>query len=174
MTVRHLKGPIHVDEIWFVGSAYYYDLAFVRHDFANPDWQSLAAREAPPVARYLIGAALHLTGRLIETPDLQGEFVLSFAPIEGAWGYGDDFRKRQAMVDRMTPAARTAYLQTGQTTLREDDLRTGRILAGIFGALTVAGIYLLGLMLSGIRTAVVAAAAASLHPVMVELTRRSR
>ena len=48
------------DEVYWIGSAYYYELALVRHDFDDPAWGWLPERENPPVCKYEIGLGLHL------------------------------------------------------------------------------------------------------------------
>jgi hypothetical protein len=41
-------GNAEVDEVYWIGSAYYFDLAFVWGEWGHPDWQLLPARENPP------------------------------------------------------------------------------------------------------------------------------
>ena len=85
---------IHEDEIYWIGSSYYYPLAVVEGDASNPDWQLLPARENPVLGKYVIGLALQIAGHPVTTPDLLGSFYLIFANIPNAWGSGEAFEKR--------------------------------------------------------------------------------
>ncbi len=96
------------DEIYWIGSAYYYHLAVIEHDAANADWQLLPARENPALGKYVIGAALHVFGRSIDTPDLLGSFYLVFA-ICPPWGTGDAYQKRQSVALASPPTLPNAF-----------------------------------------------------------------
>jgi hypothetical protein len=96
------------DEIYWVGSAYYFHI-FVQGDWRNTDWHLLPARENPPLAKYVIGLGLAGSGHTVSSPDLLGTFYLLFEGIPGAWGQGTDLAKRKAVVDRMNPGYRDAF-----------------------------------------------------------------
>ncbi|MHC5540680.1 hypothetical protein ACYOEI_20875, partial [Singulisphaera rosea] len=84
----------HVDEVYWIGSAYYFDLAVLRGELDHPDWRLLPARENPPIGKYLIGAVLYAGGIRVETLDALGSYYLTFWD----WGKGEDRAKRQAVV----------------------------------------------------------------------------
>ena len=58
---------IHEDEIYWIGSSYYYQLAVVEGDASNPDWQLLPARENPVLGKSVIGLALQIAGHPVTT-----------------------------------------------------------------------------------------------------------
>ena len=72
------KAPIHVDEVYWIGSSYYYTLAFHEWNWSHPHWRSLSARENPPVAKYVIGARLALAGQRVVNRDMVACFRLMF------------------------------------------------------------------------------------------------
>jgi hypothetical protein len=96
-------AALDADEIYWIGSAYYYNLAFEQRDWHHPDWRLLPARENPPVAKYLIGISLALTGQRIASPDMLGTFFALYQAVPGAWGKGPDYEKRAQVVARMDP-----------------------------------------------------------------------
>lgn len=89
------------DEIYWIGSAYYYHLAFERMDWTHADWKLLSARENPPVAKYVLGLGLALAGQHIVNRDMLGCFRVMFKETPGAWGMGADYARRVAEVGRM-------------------------------------------------------------------------
>ncbi len=106
LTARPRSPEVWEDECYWIGSAYYFDLAWRQHDWSHPDWQLLPARENPPLAKYVIGTSLALTGERVGTPDILGAFYLFFARVPGAWGEGEAREKRAAVVARMTESIR--------------------------------------------------------------------
>jgi hypothetical protein len=60
--------PRFVDEGAILAQTYYYRLA-VTGDWRNPDWLHPAAYDHQPLYKYLIGAALHVTGHWKDIPD---------------------------------------------------------------------------------------------------------
>jgi hypothetical protein len=102
---RPSGAKLDEDELYWIGSAYYFHL-WRNGEWGHPDWALLPARENPPLAKYVIGAGLGVAGRSVPTPDVVGSFYLMFEKVPHAWGSGEAYAKRAAVVDRMTPAAR--------------------------------------------------------------------
>jgi hypothetical protein len=98
---RPQTAPLDADEVYWIGSAYYYDLAFAQRDWHHPDWRLLPARENPPVAKYIIGLSLALAGERVSSPDMLGTFFALYQAVPGAWGKGSDYEKRAQIVARM-------------------------------------------------------------------------
>lgn len=160
--------PVFVDEIYWIGSAYYFHLAADARDFGNPDWRLLPARENPPVAKYLIGAALAVAGEKVNTPDTLGSFYLVFSGVPGAWGAATDQAKRNAVVSRMTPAGRDAIAREGRINLPPTWLRPARIAMVVSVAMASLLLFLLGRVLVGAMPALLVSIGLPLHPVASE------
>ncbi|MCL4819673.1 MAG: hypothetical protein KJ067_11045 [Vicinamibacteria bacterium] len=110
--VHGARGPVrwHVDELYWIGGAYYGELAASAAGRAHPDWQLLPARENPPVARYAIALALRLAGQPVRDPDLLANFYIRFAGVPGAWGRDPvSHAKREAVARRASPELLAAY-----------------------------------------------------------------
>lgn len=100
----------HIDELYWIGSAYYWEL--LKHPgIGQPqDWRLLPARENPPVARYAIGLALDLAGQRVENLDLLANFYLRFAHVQRAWGDDEESQgKRLAVAKRASAHLLTSY-----------------------------------------------------------------
>jgi hypothetical protein len=160
------KGAgVDIDEIYWIGSAYYYHLAFVAHDWRSPDWQLLPARENPPLAKYAIGLGLALSGRQVASIDLLASFYVDFESIPGAWGSGGEHAKRAAVVARADPALRQR-LHARQIEL---DPATRRMAVDVMIACAVLAsllVLLLGVSVSGWPTGLLASQLLLLHPVV--------
>ena len=100
---RPTTTRLDADELYWIGSAYYYDLAFVQRDWHHADWRLQPAREHPQIARYVIGLSLALTGERVTSLDMLGTFFALFQAIPGAWGKGLEYDKRAQVVARMDP-----------------------------------------------------------------------
>ncbi len=133
----------HEDEVYWVGSTYYYNLAFVQRDWKNPDWQLLPARENSPLGKYVMGAALQLNGRRIESLDLLGSFYLLFADTPGAWGSGDAYVKRDLVAQRVDPAIAATVRIEKTTPIQAEDLLVARQLMCILAMIAAMGIWFL-------------------------------
>ncbi len=164
---RPTTTPLLDDELYWVGSAYYFDLAVVRRDGSHADWRLLPARENPPVAKYVLGLGFTATGQPVNTPDILGCFYLGFEKTPGAWGEGAERLKRQAVTARMDPATREQVRQGAQVSLAPRLIVTARVmaLACVLGASGF--VLLLGRALGGWRTGLVASQLLLLHPVVV-------
>jgi len=164
------RQPAEIDEIYWIGSAYYFDLAFLRGDWSHPDWQLLPARENPPVGKYLIGAALYAADLRVMSPDKLGSFYLVFR--DRGWGQGIARAKRQAVADRLSPGTWQAMGGGRYQPLTRYELRIGRALMAFFGFLCALGIVSLGRTISGLGTGMLAALSFVLHPVVIHCYSR--
>jgi 4-amino-4-deoxy-L-arabinose transferase-like glycosyltransferase len=54
--------PHFADESAYISQSYYYDLFWVQGNRTDKSWLEYPAVDLPPLAKYLIGAALHLAG----------------------------------------------------------------------------------------------------------------
>jgi hypothetical protein len=156
-----------VDEVYWIGSAYYYHLAFERFDWGNRDWDLLPARENPPIAKYVIGLGLAVRGHHVTSPDVLGGFYQYFQHVDGAWGTGVDRAKREAVVRRITPKSigkpAGAPLQ-----LPSDVLIAARETMIVVAVLTSGLVFLLGRQLSSSFAGLIASQLWLAHPSAVE------
>ena len=159
---------IHEDEIYWIGSSYFYQLAVVEGDASNPDWQLLPARENPVLGKYVIGLALQLAGHPITTPDLLGSFYLIFADIPGAWGTGEAFEKRLAVATKVTPSKRDLIRSGQELPLDDSQLVTTRRTSVVFGMLAAIGIAVIGQQCKWKAGGLIAGVLFSLHPIVIE------
>jgi hypothetical protein len=75
---KPMRAKIHIDEVYWIGSTYYYYLAFHERNWSHPDWRGLSARENPPVAKYVIGARLALAGQRVVDREMLACFRVGF------------------------------------------------------------------------------------------------
>ncbi len=165
---RPSTTPLVEDEVYWIGSAYYFHLAVLERDFANPDWRLLPARENPPVSKFIIGAALAASGERVANPDLLASFYLLFAGVPGAWGGPEDRLKREAVVARMTPGALQSLQASGRVDLPLAWLKPAR--AAMLGCTVVTslGVFLLARRLFGAWPALATAVLLPVHPIASE------
>lgn len=159
---------IHEDEIYWIGSSYYYQLAVVEGDASNPDWQLLPARENPVLGKYVIGLALQIAGHPVTTPDLLGSFYLIFANIPNAWGSGEAFEKRLAVATRVNPSMRDSIRSGQALPLEDSQLVTTRRTVLIFGMFAAIGIAVLGQQCHWKTGGLLAGFLFSLHPIVID------
>lgn len=167
-SARPASSPVLVDEIYWIGSAYYFHLATGARDLAHPDWRLLPARENPPVAKFVIGTSLAAAGQAVTTPDLLGAFYLLFEGTPGAWGGAADQAKRRAVVSRMTVDERKMIITSGRVNLPANWLqpaRLGMITCVFFASLAL---FLIGRGLVGAIPALLASLCLPLHPIASE------
>ena len=107
-----ISAPLENDEFYWVGSSYYFDLAFIQTDWTHPDWALLPARENPPVAKYVLGLGLLTNARHVSAPTLLSTFYAFFEDVPGAWGKGSDYAAREQVALRMSPELR-AHIRAG-------------------------------------------------------------
>ena len=168
LCARPKSAPVVEDEIYWIGSSYYYNLAFVQRDWGNPDWRLLPARENPPIAKYVVGASLALTGEHITSPDLLACFYVMFSKIPGAWGTGADYEQRAAVARRLDPALRQQVETARHVTLTPALLVPPRIAMVVCIALTSLLVFLFAQTVVGKPVALLASQALLLHPIATE------
>jgi hypothetical protein len=59
------------DEPAWIFAGYYFDLYFLRFDLFHPDWNDYEAYDQPPLAKYIIGGAVHLKGYTIDSLNMK-------------------------------------------------------------------------------------------------------
>lgn len=99
--VEHRTTPVDPDEVYWIGSSYYYHLAFERGEWSHPDWSLMSARENPPVSKYVMGLGLAMAGQHVVDRDMLGCFVLMFKDPR-KWGEGAYYERRVADLGGMT------------------------------------------------------------------------
>ncbi len=156
------------DEIYWVGQAYYFHLAFAERDWTHPDWELLPARENPVVGKYVIGLGLRLFGLSITNVDWLGIHYIIAKDRPNAWGDVHDRADRQAVLDRMTPKTRELALQQGLFEHRLDYATAGRAVMLVFGALAIGLVFLLTGLYTKPLLAFLAALVFALHPAIAE------
>jgi hypothetical protein len=167
---QFLNGPrerVHEDEYYWIGSTYYYHLAFIERDWTSDDWQLLPARENPPLGKYIMGAALHLRGRTVKTLDQLGSFYLLFATTPGAWGTGEAWSKRNRVAMRVDPELAQSVLAQNPIPLDEFDLQTSRQTMCLLAAVSALGLYVIVLRCGSPTGGLVAAILFGLHPIVI-------
>lgn len=165
---RPAQTPLDVDEFYWIGSSYYYHLAFERGEWRHPDWRLLPARENPPVAKYVLGLGLTLGGQPIATPDLLGAFYLIFQHTPHAWGEGEAYAKRNAVVERMRPELRERLRSDAQLQLDTRLLFAGRRTILACMVVTSLLVFLLGARLVHPVAGLLASALLGAHPAAVQ------
>ena len=78
LTAQQEDPLLEQDEVYWIGSAYYYHLALVQRDWNHEAWRWLPARENPPVSKYVIGLGLALSGQHIESIDSLSYFYFKW------------------------------------------------------------------------------------------------
>jgi len=157
-----------LDEYYWIGSAYCFDLAFRQRDWSHEDWLLQPAIENPPVGRYLIGLSLAAFGERVDTPDQIGLFYLGFKRVPGAWGHGKYCRRRLEVVERVDPESRKAFEETEVIPMPHTHLRVGRSLMAIAGILASLCVYWIGARCFAPRAGFLAAMLFACHPVTVK------
>lgn len=131
LSYQPLYQDLAHDEVYWVGSTYYYDLAFVQRDWAHPAWQLLPARENPPVCKYVLGLGLAAAGHRITNLDSLSYFYLFWLRLEnnpevtGA-GLSPDYQKRFRVLDAATPGFREGVVKNKRAPLVKSVIRAAR------------------------------------------------
>lgn len=168
--VYWLSAPkkFHEDEVYWIGSTYYFQLALIDRNASSPDWQLLPARENPAIGKYILGTALHWSGNSVTTPDLLGSFYLMFANMPGAWGSDEAFAKRLAVANRVAPEWHDAVRTGRDLPLNEAQLSVARNTSFLFGVLASIGIAVLGQQCNWKAGGVIAGILFALHPIVID------
>jgi hypothetical protein len=156
--------PVTLEEIYWIGQTYYYHLAFERMDWSHPDWQLLPARENPQLGRCVIGLGLQLNGLSITNVDWLGYY---YHIIFKGWGHGREREQRQAVLDRMQPAARDRVVNQDRFEYPVAYATTARAVMLIFGVFAVLIVFVLTSLYNNSVIAFLAALMFSLHPAVV-------
>lgn len=164
---RPAQTPLDVDEFYWIGSAYYYHLAFESGEWRHPDWQLLPARENPPVAKYALGLGLALSGQPITSPDLLGAFYLIFQGVPHGWGEGEAYVKRNAVAARVRPELRQRLQSGAQLQLDAPLLLAGRRTILVLMIATSLLVFLLGARLVHPLAGVIGSGLLLAHPAVV-------
>jgi 4-amino-4-deoxy-L-arabinose transferase-like glycosyltransferase len=163
------------DEVYWIGSAYYYDLAFVQWDWSHPAWRLQPARENPPVSKYVIGLGLAVAGHHITTIDSLSYFYLIWLRWEktpDAQARTVDEEKRARVVAAAPPGFRQQMLERKRAPLTRPVVQAARdtiLVCAVLGSLflfllgTVAGDRLAGLIASQLLLFHPVAASAASH-----------
>jgi hypothetical protein len=153
------------DEVYWIGSAYYYHLAFERGEWTHPDWQLLPARENPPGAKYVLGLGLALTGRHVTTLDGLGSFYAYFAANlgrpESERAHG---AKQDSVMSRMNPALLERVTQTRQMYINPELLVAARRVMVVCAAILSLLVFILGSSISSRATGLLASLLVLAHP----------
>ncbi|MEO6005734.1 MAG: phospholipid carrier-dependent glycosyltransferase [Opitutus sp.] len=169
-SIRTVDLPLDHDEIYWVGSAYYYDLAVNRLDWTNPAWRLLPARENPPVSKYVIGAGLAAAGYRITTIDSLSYFYLFWLQWENdstTHSTGPDGEKRARVVDAAAPGFRQWVVENRRAPLTRPLIHAARSTLFLCVMMAGAGMVLLGQLGRGRLAGLFASALLLLHPAVV-------
>lgn len=159
--------PLKEDEIYWIGQAYYFHLAFEERDWSHPDWQLLPSRENPVLGKYVIGLGLRLGGLSVTNPDWLGVFYVIAKNRPNAWGEDHDRKERQAVVDRMAPTVRDLALNQDHFEFPFAYATVARAVMLVFGVLSVLAVFILATFYMEAVFAFLAALMFSLHPAVV-------
>ncbi len=158
------------DEIYWIGSSYYYDLAFVKWDWKNPAWQLLPARENPPVAKYVLGLGLASAGHHITSIDNLSYFYLFWLRWEkdpAAHGEGADIEKRVKVLEAAGPGFRERVKENTHAPLTRPFVRTARDTAMVCTAVASLLLFLLVWKAGDWLGGLLASQLLLVHPVIV-------
>lgn len=156
------------DEVYWIGSAYYYDLAFVRRDWRHEAWRWLPARENPPVCKYVLGAGLAAAGHRIESSENLGYFYLKWLRWEkdpAAVAANAAQEKRAEVVRAAGPGFRQQVLEGKRAPLPRAVVgaaRTTVLVCAVLGSLLL---FLLGWSAGDRLAGLIASQLILLHPV---------
>lgn len=117
------------DEVYWIGSAYFYHLAFDRYEFGHPAWRMLPARENPPVAKFVLGLGLAAAGYPVTTLENLSYFYLLWLRWEknpAATARTPDEAKRAEVVAAAPPGFRQRILERKRAPLPRPVVRAAR------------------------------------------------
>jgi len=153
----------NTDEGQFVATAGYFDVVFLHGQLAGPPWEETYwTLTQPPVTRYILGAAIHLSGNPVPRLDLEHRIEEARSPtreryLDPAY-FRDERRLAEARrVDRPPPEV----LQAGRTPM------------ALLGAGAVLLLFLIARTLSGVVGGLVAAVGLLAAPLALQLMPRA-
>ncbi|MBI2497652.1 MAG: phospholipid carrier-dependent glycosyltransferase [Opitutae bacterium] len=161
------KTALDLDELYWLGSSYYGQLAFVRRDWSTPHWDLQPARENPPVAKYVLGLGLGLAGHPVTSIDPLSYFYAYWANKPGNWGSGPYIAKRAQTVAAATPGFHESFRESGRIPLTNGMIQAGR--RTVLAYMVLASLLALGLgtLVAGRLAGLFASQLLLLHPVLV-------
>ena len=153
----------NTDEGQFISTAQYFDIVFRDGQLGGAPWdETYWTLTQPPVTRYILGAAIRLSGNPVPPVDLEHRGEEARGPnrerfLDPAY-YRDERRLAEARrVDRPSPAV----------------LQAGRIPMALFGAGAAVLLFLVARTLSGLVGGLVAAAGLLAAPLALQLLPRA-
>ncbi|HEY4245307.1 MAG TPA: phospholipid carrier-dependent glycosyltransferase [Lacunisphaera sp.] len=158
------------DEIYWIGSSYYYDLAFGKWDWANPAWRLLPARENPPVAKYVLGLGLAGAGYHVTSIDNLSYFYLFWLGWEKdptAHGEGADVQKRVKVLEAAGPGFRERLMKNTHAPLTRPFVRAARNTVMVCAALASLLLFLMAWKAGDWFGGLLASQLLLLHPAVV-------
>ncbi len=155
---------LDMDEVYWIGSTYYHDLAFTQRNWAHPDWQLLPARENPPVAKYVLGAGLAVAGQRVTTVDLLGYFYGKWARDVPALNTAD----RLQVVAAATPDVLEQFRASGRIPVTKPMVGAARTTVMVCAATASLLLFFLGTAAGHWVAGLIASQLLLLHPGMVE------
>jgi hypothetical protein len=177
---RTMKRPaelknFHIDELYWIGSTYYFHLAWSEPDWTHSDWQLLPARENPPFGKYMMGAWLAFHGKPVTDINLLGTYFTHFRlTLPLMQGDGETVEKRLRVESRMDPKVIERITNAhGRVTLDPEQLILGRNLSLLLGILATVGVFLMGYGTRGAFTGFVSAYLFGHHPIFEEVYKRA-
>ena len=164
------------DEIYWIGSTYYYDLAFVQRDWKNEAWSFLPARENPPVAKYILGLGLAAEGHHITTIDSLSYFYVFWLGWEkdpSARGTGPDVSKRTRVIDAAGPDFRARVAAQMHAPLTRTQVQAARRTSVVCVALASLLLFGLCAFASNRLAGLIASLLLLFHPIVVSAASRA-
>ena len=153
----------NTDEGQFIATAEYFEIVFCDGQLGGAAWdETYWTLTQPPITRYILGAAIHLSGNPIPPVDLEHRGEEARGPnrerfLDPAY-YRDERRLAEARrVDRPSP----------------DVLQAGRTPMALFGAGAAVLLFLIARTLSGFIGGLVAAAGLLAAPLALQLLPRA-
>jgi len=153
-----------LEEIYWVGQTYYYQLTVVRPDWKHPDWDLIPAWENQQLGRCVIGLGLQLNGLSVTNLTWLGAY---YHVIYKGWGEGHERDWRQAVIDRMPSADREMVENQDRFEYNVANVAAGRMVMLFFGSLSVLLVFFLVTFYAGEVVAFFAALLFALHPAVV-------
>ncbi|HTL67668.1 MAG TPA: hypothetical protein VL200_08405 [Lacunisphaera sp.] len=163
------RTVLDLDEVYWIGSSYYYQLAFVLRDWRSPHWDLLPARENPPVAKYCLGLGLSLAGHPVRTIEPLAYFYDYWARQPGQWGDGQYAAKRDAAIAAGSGAVLRAAHESRVVPLTLAAIHVARGVTVLAVVLAAAATLALGTITSDWIAGWLAGQLLLLHPVLVSV-----
>jgi hypothetical protein len=165
---RPRAADINIDEIYWIGSSYYYHLAFDRWDWSHPDWKMMSARENPPVAKYAIGLSLAAHGQHVVHRDMIGCFRVMFPARPSNASDFPDYPAVVADIGDVTLADCARPLGGPGVTRKGEILYLARKIMVVCAVLTSLVLFLFGSSIANRATGLLASQLILVHPIIAD------